>query len=303
MKIDFSPDKNFFELPVVRLCASIFGGLALLSALLIAYNLRELPFDLSGDGFNKFAIYYKVPAAFAAIGFTIVGLCAANHRSGQSRAQMELTAKQNVFANHFKHVEEFEKYCKGRHENIHDAFETEVQKYKKHSLPEEIVALSGHVAPTHYRAVYKKIFPKSKEGNFDISDAYVESIDSFAVAMVEAFHNFTETGANWDCMIYDLDWLVMTYADTNHIELPAISRVAVNCSGKVRNVPQNVEVLFALAQDVIHVQLHALSFDTDYVESDTARKFLQFDCGNIPDIVVGEYAGLPLKAFPLPNFS
>ena len=305
MNIDFSPEKSLFELPIVRFCAMFFAGLALLSALLIAFNLRDLPIDLSGAGFNKFATYYKVPATFVAIGFTIIGLCGANHRSRQSQAQMELTTKQNIFANHFKHVEEFEKYCKGRHQNVQDDFDREVEKYSKHGLPKEVVPLSGHLSPTHYRAVYKRIFPKSKDGIFDISPVYVENIEKFATSIVEGFREFTKTTTkSWDTVIGYLDWVVMTYAEANHIALPdTTNRVPVHSLGKVRNVPGNVEILFALAQDIIHVQLHALSFDADYVESDVVKKFIDFDCENIPEIIVAEYSNLPLKELPLPDLS
>jgi hypothetical protein len=301
MKIDFSPDKSLFQLPIVRVCAWFFGGLALLCAVVIAINLRDLPFDFSGDGFNKFAVYYKVPAAFIAIGFTLIGLCGANHRSGQSKAQMELASKQNIFANHFKHVEEFEKYCKGRHDNVLASFEAELESNKKHGLPVEAAALSAHLVPTHYRAMYKKMFPRSKDGIFVISPQYLKAIDDFAVAVVQIFREFSIERPNWECLIYELDLLVMTYADSNHVELPAVSRVRVECSGSVRKVPRSVELLFAFAQDAVYVQLHALSFDVDYAPSGTVRKFSEFDVGRIPEINVGDYSGLPLDKLDLPD--
>ena len=39
-----------------------------------------------------------------------MALLAANHRSEQTKAQISSNAQQNLFANFYKHIEEFEKY-------------------------------------------------------------------------------------------------------------------------------------------------------------------------------------------------
>lgn len=131
MKIEFPPEKSLFSLPVVHWCGGLSFGIATLITLIIAYNLQGRSFDFSGTGFNQFAYLYKVPAALLAIGFTLIGLCAANHRSEQTKKQIErtldqiglttkqisltnnqieLTKIQNSFTNYFKHLEEFDKF-------------------------------------------------------------------------------------------------------------------------------------------------------------------------------------------------
>jgi hypothetical protein len=125
MNFDFSPEKSLFSLSIVRWCAAISFGIAATIFFIIIFHMRNFPFDFSGQGFNNFAEFYKVPAAFLAIGLTLVGICAANHRSEQTKKQIEktttqieltnnqieLTKSQNNFSNYYKHIEEFEKYC------------------------------------------------------------------------------------------------------------------------------------------------------------------------------------------------
>ncbi|QKY08794.1 hypothetical protein [Janthinobacterium lividum] len=180
MNIDFSPEKSLFNLQIVRWCAGISAALALIVTFTIIYSLRNLPFDFTSSGFNYFAELYKVPAALLAIGFTLVGLCAANHRSEQTKKQIERTANQidltnkqieltkiqNNFSNYYKHIEEFEKYCKD-HEN-----------YDKYA-PEP-------------RKIYRLIFSKSnsKSELYEINQDFVKDLDVLILSVTELAKSF-----------------------------------------------------------------------------------------------------------------
>jgi len=171
MDIDFSPEKSLFSLPVVRWCAALSALIAIGISVIIAFNLTEYPIDFSGKGFNKFAEFYKVPAAILAIGFTLVGLCAANHRSEQTKRQIERTSEQislttkqidltkiqNNFSNYYKHIEEFEKFCENQ-ANVEFSIKSK-------------------------RKLYSSIYPKSLSGDFTTSSKFTENIKGHVLTL------------------------------------------------------------------------------------------------------------------------
>jgi len=62
--INFRLKKFISSCLLVRWCAAVSAFIAVGISVIIACNLTEYPFDFTGDGFNKFAEFYKVPAAF-----------------------------------------------------------------------------------------------------------------------------------------------------------------------------------------------------------------------------------------------
>lgn len=185
MDIDFSPEKSLFSLPIVRWCAGVSAFIAVGISVIIAFNLTEYPIDFSGDGFNKFAEFYKVPAAFLAIGFTLVGLCAANHRSEQTKRQIERTAKQidltttqiglttkqieitkvqNNFSNYYKHIEEFGKFC-------------DIQAQDEFLIKSK-------------RQLYRSIYPNSINGDLTTSIKFIENIKNHLLTIFDISQNF-----------------------------------------------------------------------------------------------------------------
>ncbi|EGQ7857877.1 hypothetical protein H9W03_002885 [Vibrio parahaemolyticus] len=139
----FDPHKSFIELPVVWLFIFIIFVLALLCGLLIAAN-TPLVLSFSSDGFNYFLSSFRFPLGILALIIPIVALLAANHRSEQTKEQIRVTNMQNVFSNHYKHIEEFKKYIDG---------------LKINSMND-----------VRIRKLHKKMFPRSFEG--------IHSIDS-----------------------------------------------------------------------------------------------------------------------------
>ena len=105
----FNPNKGFFELWVVR---GTFLIITLLSCAVIAgiYDTAPLVKCYTAVCFNNTLINYKVPLGIFSTLIPIIAVYAANHRSEQTKRQIELSQEQNNFTNYYKHLEEFEKY-------------------------------------------------------------------------------------------------------------------------------------------------------------------------------------------------
>lgn len=182
MNIDFSPEKNLFSLPVIRWGGGSIFIIAFISALIIAFHSRNLPFELSPDGFENFAKNFKVPATFLAIMAAFIGLCAANHRSEQSKAQIKLTSEQNIFSNHYKHLEEFESFIKIIHEKRQTILKKDIEPHKTENKFNSLVnseLLGPHIDADQYRSLYRMIYPKSNSGNFEPSIEYKNKLNEF----------------------------------------------------------------------------------------------------------------------------
>jgi hypothetical protein len=62
---------------------------------IIIYRNSNLILDCSFNGFNQLLIIYKVPLGILALAFPFVAIVASNHRSVQSKAQINLALNQN----------------------------------------------------------------------------------------------------------------------------------------------------------------------------------------------------------------
>lgn len=84
----------------------------LVAIIIVIYILvtSKLSFEYGYSGLNNAWDIFKVPLAIFSLVFPSVALVTANHRSIQSKKQIELTAKQNIFKNYFDSIEDFEKY-------------------------------------------------------------------------------------------------------------------------------------------------------------------------------------------------
>lgn len=148
----FDPEIGFLDLKVVRFTI----GTMLLTSIFIAliiYNQSRLEFRFDYEGFNNLLNIFKVPLGFSALIIPIVALLAANHRSEQTKKQIEVTNKQNCFSNYYKHLEEFEKY------------------FKKYEGKDE------YMSKLDSRHMHGLIFPRSLEGDLTLSDNYLNVFD------------------------------------------------------------------------------------------------------------------------------
>jgi len=99
----FDPSKSLFELKVFWFTVIFIIILALFPTFTIMLN-NSLVCDLSADGWNYFVSAFKVPLGILALLIPVGALLAANHRSEQTKKQIEEANAQNIFANHYKHI-------------------------------------------------------------------------------------------------------------------------------------------------------------------------------------------------------
>jgi hypothetical protein len=105
----FNPNKSFFQLWVVRLTVVGVVGVAYWVYDLIMENGNYIECYTSAC-FNESVTTFKVPLGILSLLIPIIAVYAANHRSEQTKKQIELAREQNNFINYYKHLEEFEKH-------------------------------------------------------------------------------------------------------------------------------------------------------------------------------------------------
>ena len=282
--IDFSPEKSLFSLPIVRWCAGASAAVALAVTLTIIYSLRELPFDFTAAGFNYFADLYKVPATLLAIGFTLVGLCAANHRSEQTKKQIERTAEQialttsqisltnnqieltrdqNNFSNYYKHIDEFEKYF---NENNH----TQGMNLK------------------FSRGLHGQIFKESRSGIYNADKHFIASLQNFLTSILTLSKGL-KSNPEWLEAVYSMSEQVTIYLkDTKlhsggrvlYVERQATGSYLAAHGWTMRNY---IYQIISIAKTVDSI----LKFDPNYKSAEFVIDFIEMDTILIPNQELG----------------
>ncbi len=97
-------------------------------------STSNLTFKSGFSGLNNAWDIFKVPLAIFSLAFPSVALVTANHRSIQSKNQIELTAKQNILKNYYDSIDDFEQYV-------------------------ESFTFKSHFIYRNKRVLYRKIFP------------------------------------------------------------------------------------------------------------------------------------------------
>ena len=157
----FDPDKSSLELGVVKSLIYFVLIVVFLSSLSIVFNEGLWGnLQLDADGFSRFVSMFRFPLGVAASSVPIFALLIGNHRSVQRIRAMRLQEEQNIFANHFKHREQFLEFWG-------DLCERYDFKCSSRILP------------------YRNLFPNSEEGDFSLSGLFdktqkesYESLDS-----------------------------------------------------------------------------------------------------------------------------
>ena len=101
--------QSLFKLRIFKLALWLPIVVAICISIYIVFT-SSLEWKSGFDGINSLIVIFKVPIGIAAISFPLVALITANHRSIQSKKQIEVAELQNQFSNYFKHLEEFEKH-------------------------------------------------------------------------------------------------------------------------------------------------------------------------------------------------
>lgn len=133
--------------------------LAAAAGIFIVYNTNFI-FDLTYEGFNNFIVFFRVPLGIAAFVFPSVALVASNHRSRQAAEQIRTQTEQNIFANHYTHMEKFEEYCK-RLESFN----------------------AGFLKNENPRTYHKVIFPSSREGRYSVNEEFLNEAAEYSIEL------------------------------------------------------------------------------------------------------------------------
>lgn len=158
--LHIDPELKLSALPVFRWTFAGFVLATLICTVVISWH-SDLSFDFSYKGFN-FGLFtvFRVPLAILASMLPILGLIAAIHRSSQTSLQIQKTSEQNIFANYYKHREEYINHLNELKENLPHHIQSEFS---------EIVV----------RKFYKISYPFNSPTNFSIESkmSWVEHID------------------------------------------------------------------------------------------------------------------------------
>jgi hypothetical protein len=162
----FDPNTAFFGLSIVWRFTWGIVGASIILAIYIALS-SNLEWNLGFEGINKAVEIFKVPLAMLALLIPCVAVLATNHRSEQNKAAMRLAKEQNEFANHYKHIEEFEKHCK----SVAEYFDNEKYFINGRSLYHHVFEL----APNKVGRLKKDIVDRAH--NF--STLFIDVMESF----------------------------------------------------------------------------------------------------------------------------
>ncbi len=138
----FDPNKDFFHLPILWITlGALLACAAIISAVIIIHS--HLYFDFSYKGLNNAVTIFKIPLSLIALSIPIIAIYSSNHKSAQTRKQMQSAFHQNVLFNHHSRVEEFCSYSYAYLKNTYEI--------------------------SNPRAVYYKLYPQSKTGSYNLS--------------------------------------------------------------------------------------------------------------------------------------
>ncbi len=125
---EFDPQKSLLKLPIFWLALVMVVALAAGVAGYI-FSTDKLSYQPGYEGVNQLLNIFKVPIGILALIIPIWALLASNHRSVQTKEQIALIQEQNLFANYYKHLEEFKKYCEA-HDSLLEYQENEFLYFK-----------------------------------------------------------------------------------------------------------------------------------------------------------------------------
>ncbi|RHW74972.1 hypothetical protein [Colwellia sp. RSH04] len=139
----FNSRVSFLKLPVVWITIATVLAFAIIEFFII-YNNGHYISCHTAECYNTFISDFKFPLGVATLLIPILAIYAAQHRSEISVAQIEATESQNIFANYYKHLEEFKVLLEDQ--NIISEIE-------------------------NYRQLHLSLFIDVKSGNYEIQES------------------------------------------------------------------------------------------------------------------------------------
>jgi len=292
----FPSNKSLFSLPIVWICFWIPFAISLYSAVEIIIQ-GSFYFSPNYEGFNHAASVFKFSITAAGLSLALIGLCAANHRSEQAKDQMALTSSQNIFSNHFKHLEEFEKYLTSSHQKNLSQREKIIKKHESagRQAMVETVTLLPHINEHKYRNLYRKIYPLSKKGVFSVDDSFAKYIDNFISEIEKCFKEFgtSPSSEKSNRLVSAFDKLE-EFKKNLYIEDESFYRPQIHSTPlmkKLRTEEGNDLIFsFVFLIDCIDMVLH---FDTSYIPTEKIKWIDSIDFEKIPSINLNRIDVIP----------
>lgn len=268
----FDPLKSFLALPILWVVIAVFVGFAGL-AFVVINHYSSLEFGFDYVGFNQFLSFFKVPLGILALIIPVVALLAANHRSEQTKAQIESTRQQNTFSNFYKHIEEFEKYVEAHIDKSTTTFNS-------------------------MRGSHRVIFPNAISGDYSVGNNLLNTINGFMndlVNLVGYFHGGhpkkeIDTIYQIQKTLEEIDQLIGINS--------TVSGVEIDSEGSKITIPKkSAAMFFSQLRNRVAIVNTILSFDHEYNPSKPTLKLTTLDLGKVPSHNFVENKGMNAQSF------
>lgn len=260
----FPPEKSLLSLPIVH---RVFWSLALVALVMSIGVLRAnwpMHLDWSNDGFKTAAELFQAPIAVILLLIPFLALLASNHRSVQTMKQMELTttqitlaSNQNLFANYFKHAEEFGKFCDTN--------------------------FKAPVYVTSKRRAHAIFFPQARNGDFRASEDAIEEVERFVKALWFNLSNYAKSDPV--AVSSSIQHLTRGFAPRFFLGAPAPKGNIVASENIRLSTPGSIHDFIQEYLDFTKMVEEILAFDPEYRPTILMYRLLQINVSNIPDHV------------------
>ncbi|MGR5150210.1 hypothetical protein ACQKP8_27145 [Photobacterium alginatilyticum] len=249
---EFDPLKSFVQLPILWVVVSLITIISSVVFISIIVN-TDLIWSFDANGFNLFLSYFKVPLSILALIIPIVALLAANHRSEQTREQIRISNSQNSFSNHYKHIEEFEKY-----------------------LASHLHVLSV----VNIRKAQRGIFPNTINGDFSISDAVKNDFDNECYNLMSIINQFSvgHKGSKKDTIV-EIELSLRNMERNFCLNFIGDRSGSVFEHNGIKFILRNddLQYYFESVRSRIRELAITLQFDQDFLFSDNITKLVEMD--------------------------
>ncbi|MFZ6730608.1 hypothetical protein ACO0LG_01615 [Undibacterium sp. Ji42W] len=298
----FDPKKSLLELRIVQLAFVIPLIFSVAIAIAIICN-TNLYFKFSADGFNEMFNLFKIPFGFLGLIIPLVALCASNHRSEQTKAQINQSAEQNHFSNRFKHLEEFEKHCTKNYYEEKEKNENSI-KTSPPALASFSRNMAPHIHPKFVRKIYAKIYGEKPDVDFVMRESLQNEINEYIQNILVQTESFKgKNQYEWQDSISNLYWLRKDFSEKYNVTLPPeLQKIFITHNGF--HTPFPVDELSSYLDnifDVIEPLVVAMEFDTHYKQSSLILQALEFQKGVVPKCKIEPNAIVEINQFDFVN--
>jgi hypothetical protein len=261
----FDPNKSFLELPIVINTAVFLFAVSVSIASIILVNLPNKTLLLTYEGFNNLLVILRTPLSITALLIPIIAIFATNHRSAQTKKQMELTNNQikiatdnNLFTNRFKHAEEFEKYLVGR-------------------------SSSATINFTMPRLLHGKLYPNVIRGDFTMDSAPIKDLEADLETLIKSAE-FDPQNGNFIHQITKFEHAVDEYCRKHDLSLHEWNKTIVD---GVRQNPKSTKEYFVPLKSIATIVVAAASFDGDECLDEKTKTLFSLNLAAVMDSKLG----------------